>query len=84
MMQSKHLLFLFLLALVTVSAVVAVLREHATEQRARESQARQHASDTQAALRKTAEFLMPDTKSDIRFGKSKASATASATTPVQP
>jgi type II secretory pathway pseudopilin PulG len=82
--QSKGILLLLLLALLTVTAVLLVLRQHGTEQHERESQALQHASNAQDALRKTAEFLMPDTKSDIRFGKSKSAATASASTPIKP
>ena len=45
----------------------------------------QHAADNHAALRKAVEFLKPDTKSDLRFGKAKPSPTQQPTsTPTAP
>lgn len=84
MIQTKHLLLLILLAFVTVTTAAVVLHQRREQQRVRELRAQQHASDTQTALRKTAEFLMPDTKSDIRFGKPRSSAPASTPTPATP
>ena len=61
---------LIVLVLVIVSAAVwSGLRSRAAQRQ------EQQAVETQAALRKTAEFLKPDTTSDIRFGKKAAGPT---------
>ena len=56
-------------AATSVTAVWSGLRSRAAKQQ------QQQAVETQAALRKTAEFLKPDTTSDIRFGKKAAGPT---------
>jgi hypothetical protein len=64
--------FVLLLVAVTIIAasVWALLSNRADSQR--------RARETHDALRKTAEFLKPDTTSDLRFGKPKATPTPTA------
>ena len=57
-----------LLLLVTVAIIVASVCAFRAD-------SRKHARETHDALRKTAEFLKPDTTSDIRFGKPQATPT---------
>lgn len=61
--QLRFVLLLVAVAIIAAS-VWALLSYRADSQK--------HARETQDALRKTAEFLKPDTTSDLRFGKPKA------------
>lgn len=55
----------FFLALVVVALVAATVWALL----AKRVDAQRHDGETQNALRRTAEFLKPDTTSDLRFGK---------------
>jgi hypothetical protein len=59
---------LLLVAVAIIAASVWALLSYRAE-------SLKHARETHDALRKTAEFLKPDTMSDIRFGKPKATPT---------
>ena len=59
---------LLLVAVAIIAASVWALLSYRAE-------SLKHARETYDALRKTAEFLKPDTTSDIRFGKPKATPT---------
>ena len=59
---------LLLVAVAIIAASVWALLSYRTE-------SLKHARETHDALRKTAEFLKPDTTSDLRFGKPKATPT---------
>ncbi len=67
--QLRLLLLLAALAIIAAS-VWALLSYRAERQR--------HSRETHDALRNTAEFLKPDTTSDLRFGKPKATPTPTA------
>ncbi len=64
--QLRFVLLLVAIAIIAAS-VWALLSYRADSQK--------HARETHDALRKTAEFLKPDSTSDIRFGKPKATPT---------
>lgn len=66
MIRKLRLVLAVLAILITIAAVRISQQSWAEKQRAREAQ---------DALRKAAEFLKPDTASDIRFGKPKPSGT---------
>ena len=72
MIRKLRLVLAVLAILITIAAVRISQQSWAEKQRAREAR---------EALRKAAEFLKPDTASDIRFGKSKPSAAAPTVTP---
>ena len=63
MIQKLRWVLIVLVVVIIGAAVWSGLRSRAAQRQ------EQHAAETQAALRKTAEFLKPDTTSDIRFGK---------------
>lgn len=67
MIRKLRLILAVLAILITIAAVVVSLQARAGKQRADEAR---------NALRKSAEFLKPDTAGDLRFGKSKPSGTA--------
>lgn len=67
MIRKLRLVLAVLAILITIAAVRISQQSWAEKQRARE---------VQDALRKTAEFLKPDTESDLRFGKPKPSGSA--------
>ena len=67
MIRKLRLVLAVLAILITIAAVRISQQSWAEKQRAREAQ---------DALRKTVEFLKPDTASDLRFGKPKPSDTA--------
>ena len=64
--QLRFLLILVALAIIAAS-VWALLSYRAERQR--------HSREARDALRKTAEFLKPDTTSDLRFGKPQVTPT---------
>ena len=59
---------LLLIAAAIIAASIWALLSYRTD-------SLKHARETHDALRKTAEFLKPDTTSDIRFGKPQATPT---------
>ena len=65
MIRRLRLVLLLFVALITGAAVWALLCTRAGNQRA---------DEIHSALRKAAEFLKPDTSSDLRFGSQKPSA----------
>ena len=67
----RLVLFLFV-ALITSAAVWVLLCTHAGNRRP---------GEIHSALRKAAEFLKPDTTSDLRFGKPKPSGAPQPATP---
>jgi len=67
MIRQLRIVLLCIAAAIIAASVWALLSYRAESQK--------HACETQDALRKTAEFLKPDTKSDIRFGKQQATPT---------
>ena len=67
MIRQLRLLLLLMAAAIIAASVWALLSYRADSL--------QHARETHDALRKTAEFLKPDTTSDIRFGKPQATPT---------
>ena len=69
MIQKLRWVLIVLVAVIIGAAVWSGLRSRAAKQQ------QQQAVETQAALRKTVEFLKPDTTSDIRFGKKAAGPT---------
>ncbi len=72
-MKRWLLALLLLLAAAGVACVVLIVRESDAAER-RRAEAPRPVEDSTKALRKAAEFLQPDTKSDIRFGRSRSSA----------
>ena len=64
-------LLLLLAAFAIIAASVWALVSYRAEQR-------KHTRETHEALRKTVEFLKPDTTSDLRFGKPQATPTPNA------
>ena len=64
MIRKLRLILAVLAILITIAAVRISQQSWAEKQRAREAR---------EALRKSAEFLKPDTASDLRFGKPKPS-----------
>ena len=67
MIRQLRIVLLLIAAAIIAASVWALLTYRA------ESLKRAH--ETHDALRKTAEFLKPDTTSDLRFGKPKATPT---------
>ena len=67
MIRQLRIVLLCLAAVVLAASVWALVSARAD--------ARRHARETHDALRKTAEFLKPDTTSDLRFGKPQATPT---------
>ena len=67
MIRQLRLLLLLIAVSIIAASVWALLAYRADSLR--------HTRETHDALRKTAEFLKPDTTSDIRFGKPKATPT---------
>ena len=67
MIRQLRLLLLLMAAAIIAASVWALLSYRADSLK--------HARETHDALRKTAEFLKPDTTSDIRFGKPQATPT---------
>ena len=67
MIRQLRLLLLLIAAAIIAASVRALLTYRA--------ETLKHARETHDALRKTAEFLKPDTTSDLRFGKAKATPT---------
>ena len=67
MIRKLRLILAVFAILITIAAVRISQQSWAEKQRAREAR---------EALRKAAEFLKPDTESDIRFGKQKPSGSA--------
>ena len=67
MIRQLRLLLLLVAAAIIAASVWALLAYRADSLK--------HARETHDALRKTAEFLKPDTTSDLRFGKPKATPT---------
>ena len=67
MIRKLRLILAVLAILITIAAVRISQQSWAEKQRAREAR---------EALRKAAEFLKPDTASDLRFGKPKPSGSA--------
>lgn len=72
MIRRLRLVLLLFVALITGAAVWALLRTRAENQRA---------DEIHSALRKAADFLKPDTTSDLRFGKPKPSGAPQPVTP---
>ena len=72
MIRKLRWALLFAVALIACATVWVLLRPRIERQR--------QSVEMREALRKTAEFLKPDTKSDLRFGK-KASGTTPPATP---
>ncbi len=72
-MKAKVRLTLLVIASVLIGVAVWVSRLNRAEREKRMTEA-------QESLRKTVEFLKPDTTSDLRFGR-KASATPASSTP---
>ena len=70
MIRQLRLLLLLIAAAIIASSVWALLSYRANSLK--------QARETHDALRKTAEFLTPDTTSDLRFGKPKATPTPNA------
>ena len=64
MIRKVRLILVVLVIVITIAAVRVSQQSWAEKQRAREAH---------EALRKAAEFLQPDTASDLRFGKPKPS-----------
>ena len=77
MIRRLRLVFLLFVALITGAAVWSLLCTRAENRRA---------DEVHSALRKAAEFLKPDTTSDLRFGKPKPSGAPqpATTTPTAP
>ena len=77
MIRKLRFILAVLAILITIAAVRVSQQSWAEKQRAREAR---------EALRKAAEFLKPDTASDLRFGKPKPSDAAlpAVPTPVTP
>ena len=73
-MKRSLLVLLLIVAAAGAAWFIVVIRETQEPGRRPENEtaAREHASESQQALRRAAEFLQPDTKSDIRFGKPKS------------
>lgn len=67
MIRKLRICLAVLAILITIAAVRISQQSWSEKQRAREAQ---------DALRKTVEFLKPDTASDLRFGKPKPPGTA--------
>ena len=67
MIPKLRLVLLVIVALITSAAICVSLYARAEKKRA---------SEAHSALRKSVEFLKPDTTSDLRFGKPKPSDTA--------
>ena len=67
MIRQLRLLLLLVAAAIIAASVWALLAYRADSLK--------HSRETHDALRKTAEFLKPDTTSDIRFGKPQATPT---------
>ncbi len=67
MIRQLRLLLLLIAAAIITASVWALISNRA--------ESLKHARETHDALRKTAEFLKPDTTSDLRFGKPKATPT---------
>ena len=67
MIRQLRLLLLLMAVAIIAASVWALLSYRADSLK--------HARETHDALRKTAEFLKPDTTSDIRFGKPQATPT---------
>ena len=67
MIRQLRLLLLLMAAAIIAASVWALLSYRADSLK--------HARETHDALRKTAEFLKPDTTSDIRFRKPQATPT---------
>ena len=67
MIRKLRLILAILAILITIAAVRISQQSWAEKERAREAR---------EALRKAAEFLKPDTASDLRFGKPKPSGSA--------
>ena len=67
MIRQLRVLLLLMAAAIIAASVWALLSYRADSLK--------HARETHDALRKTAEFLKPDTTSDIRFGKPQATPT---------
>lgn len=55
-----------------ILVVIAIIAASVWALLAYRAESQRRASETQEALRKTTEFLKPDTTSDLRFGKPKA------------
>jgi len=72
MIRRLQVILLILVVLITSAAVCVLLYTGAEKKRA---------SETLNALRKSVEFLKPDTMSDIRFGGPKRSGTPPPATP---
>ncbi len=72
MIRKLRLVLLILVVLITSAAVWVLLYTGAEKKRA---------TETLNALRKSVEFLKPDTTSDIRFGGPKRSGTSPPATP---
>ena len=70
MIRQLRLLLLLIAAAIIAASVWALLAYRTNSQK--------HARETRDALRKTAEFLKPDTTSDLRFGRPKATPTPTA------
>ena len=67
MIRKLRLLLLLIAVSIIAASVWALLAYRADSLK--------HSRETHDALRKTAEFLKPDTTSDIRFGKPQATPT---------
>jgi len=72
MIPKLRLVLLVIVALITSAAICVSLYTRAEKKRA---------SEAHSALRKSVEFLKPDTTSDLRFGKPKPSGTPVPATP---
>ena len=70
MIRQLRLLLLLIAVSIISASVWAFFAYRADSQK--------HARETHDALRKTAEFLKPDTTSDLRFGKPKSTPTPNA------
>jgi hypothetical protein len=70
MIRQLRLVLLLVAIAIIAASVLALLSYRADSQR--------RAHETHYGLRKTAEFLKPDTTSDLRFGKPKATPTPTA------
>lgn len=73
-MKAQVRLTLLIIATVLIGIAVWASRLNHAERE-------QRMGEAQKALRKTAEFLTPDTTSDLRFGKKAAATPTPATTP---
>ena len=67
MIRQLRIILLLIAAAIIAASVWALLSYRA--------ESLKNARETHDALRKTAEFLKPDTTSDLRFGKPKATPT---------